>query len=472
MMDTAGARMSESDTPRDAATFEVYLHGIVHQWNRTLTMLGITLVPAFFLLDMVIIPSDYRALLPRFGMYRFATTAAVVLQHWVIRRSLPTARSYWHGYFFTFVVSAAIVKMTTELGGFDSGYYAGLILVSIAANAFMPWRVVHSILNGLMIIAMYVVANTLMGTPGSSENLVSNLFFMAGSNIIAVAITHHKYKLLQQEFQLRAELAVSNAGLASSERELKLARDALWAEIEVARRIQTALLPSNDALPGLEIAATMIPAKEVGGDYYDLIPTPEGQWILIGDVSGHGVESGLIMMMVQTSVRSIIHSIPDVTPARLLTLLNPTIKENIAKLGSSNYMTISALLLRGDELILSGMHQDVMIHRHETRTAERVRTEGVWIGVIDDCASHFSNLTVKVHPDDVVLLFTDGITEARDASGELFDDDRLEAALRKYAELPAARIVDEVIREVMSFQQEQRDDITLVVARHLGPGAG
>jgi len=87
----------------------------------------------------------------------------------------------------------------------------------------------------------------------------------------------------------------------------------------------------------------MLPAREVGGDYYDIIETSDGdKWVTIGDVSGHGVDAGLIMMMAQTCISSTISSIRNCQPSELLSSVNQVIRENISRLGSDHYMTMMA----------------------------------------------------------------------------------------------------------------------------------
>jgi serine phosphatase RsbU (regulator of sigma subunit) len=220
--------------------------------------------------------------------------------------------------------------------------------------------------------------------------------------------------------------------------------------------------------PGFDIAATMLPAKEVGGDYYDLIRTPRGSWITIGDVSGHGVEAGLIMMMAQTSIRSVISNTPNLTPAAVLIQVNAVMKDNISMLGVDHYMTASAILLDNDQMVVAGMHQDIMIYRAKMRRTERIATAGAWIGVCEDIQEYTTNNVVPIYQNDVILLFTDGITEAADRNGEMFGDDRLEQVLKQYGELPVDQIVRKIIDSVRDFQDSMNDDMTLVIARRVG----
>jgi hypothetical protein len=117
----------------------------------------------------------------------------------------------------------------------------------------------------------------------------------------------------------------------------------LWGEMELAKTIQTALVPRKFELRNCEVAAVMRPADQVGGDYYDVLEVGGVEWVLIGDVSGHGVPAGLIMMMCQTSVRSVLAANPNIGPDELLALVNRTLTQNIERLGEDKYMTISAL---------------------------------------------------------------------------------------------------------------------------------
>src|SRR5215467_3320832 len=100
-------------------------------------------------------------------------------------------------------------------------------------------------------------------------------------------------------------------------------------ELAIARRVQTSLLPVNPALDGLDIAAVMLPADDVGGDYFDIRPVQSGGFIAMGDVSGHGLDAGLVMLMVQSSLATIVASRPNTSPRELLGLLNEVIYDNV-----------------------------------------------------------------------------------------------------------------------------------------------
>ncbi len=429
--------------------FNEYLIGIIHDWSKTLTTLAYTLVPLFFILDYFTMP---RELLPRFAFYRVIATIIALIQYIVVKNTKPSKISYVHGYLVSLILGGVIALMTVDLGGFSSGYYAGLNLVIIGVNILLPWETYHSAINGLMTILMYVVLNVVFGGNFNANDLTSNLFFMNATVIISVSINLVRSKLIKREFALRSE--VQNA------------RDALWGEMEVAKKIQTSLLPKNKRIGSYEMAALMEPAAEIGGDYYDAVETNAGEnWVMIGDVSGHGVESGLIMMMTQTSIFSIINDTPGQRPMNVINNVNSVIRKNISRLGSNMYMTLFAIRLENDSVMLAGKHQDIIIYRAKSGTVDVIQVQGTWIGLADDIAPFLSDIKIEIFENDIMLLFTDGVTEAMNDSGEMFNQDRLIALFKIYSSLSPENIVRNIAEDIGKFQKKQYDDITLIALK-------
>ena len=445
--------VDDEDALNEIADFPTYLNALLHGWLRVLTALGFTLVPAFFMLDWFMIPASSRYLLPLFGTFRFVTTVIIVAQYITIRRTAPSRYSFIHGYLFTLVVGSTITAMTVFLGGFNAPYYAGLNLVIIAVNLLLPWHGYHSTLNGAATVLIYLVANAIWGKNFDLNLLINNLYFLSSTVLIAASINHVKYRLVQKEFEGRQQL--------------KHARDALWGEMEIAKRIQTALLPRTTSIAGWEISAVMLPADEVGGDYYDVIDMAGPKWVLIGDVSGHGVESGLIMMMTQTSAQSIIRSEDNALPSSVLARLNEVIKDNIARLGTDRYITMLAVRLDGPEIMFAGKHQDILVYRQSTGGIETIPTDGSWVGIADDISPFLNDRIANVQRGDSVVLFTDGVTEAMNKAGEMFGQERLQRLIRDHARLPVQELTHKIVTEVTSFQQTRADDITIVILRKI-----
>ncbi len=442
---------NNSHLSEDATSFSVHLNNIIHQWLQTLVPLTFILVPIFFILDIYTMPPE---LLKRFGFYRIFSTFIVIIQYFVIRNSKPSRFSYIHGYLISLNVGAIIALMTVDLGGFNSSYYAGLNLVIIGVNLLLPWETIHSTINSVLILLMYVSFNLISGQNYEISILVNNLFFLSATAVVSVSISHVRYKLVRREFDLREELQV--------------ARDALWSEMELAKRIQTALLPDKENLRGYNIAATMYPAREVGGDYYDIIETSnDDKWVTIGDVSGHGVDSGLIMMMAQTSILSIIQNNKFSKPSAVLGSVNTIIRENISRMGSDHYMTLMAIRLNGSTMTFAGKHQDIIVYRSSSNKTEIIPSTGTWLGIADNIEKYLKDSSISLAKGDIVLLFTDGIIEATDSSGEMFGQDRLKNALNLYADLPVGKLLESIMRDVKTFNHEQMDDMTLVAIKKL-----
>jgi len=249
----------------------------------------------------------------------------------------------------------------------------------------------------------------------------------------------------------------------------RLAHERLLGELAVGRRIQTALIPKRIAIPEFEVAAGMLPADQVGGDYYDIFATTDGCWIAIGDVTGHGLLAGMIMLMIQTAVATLVKGFPDATPAQLVCQLNAVINLNIReRLGQTDHATFVMLRYRnGGQFTLAGAHEDLVIYRAAERRCERVAQHGIWIGIAENIAAATHDETFSLAPGDLLLLYTDGLIEARSATKEEFGIERVEQVLSASASAPVDDIYANLIAAVRAWTPVQQDDITLVVIRRL-----
>ncbi len=444
------------------AAFQLHLDTLLHGWFGTAVMMTWILVPSFLVLDWFAMPQEAFW---RLATYRAVATALLVIQWFVIRMTRPSRWSVAHGYIFTWVAAAAIVGMTVDLGGFNSSYWAGLNLV-IAANLLLPWSAKHAFLDGTSIVLMYVLANAIWGGPFAWEYLAQNLFFLGSMVVIGIVISASRFQLVVKEFESRTDLQDANASLERSRADLKDARDALWGEMEVAKRIQTSLLPQNRRVGGYDIVARMQPAAEVGGDYYDIIQAGEDRnWVAIGDVSGHGVESGLVMMMTQTSILSLVQDNPRLSPAEVFCAVNDVLLENISRLQAARYMTLNVVRLRDEGLTLAGKHQDVLVWRAATRRVETITNEGCWIGVVEDTRGRVADSSISMSEGDVALFFTDGATEAMNARGEMYGEARLAAVLARVAEGSLDDALGTLFADIAAYRASQEDDVTMMLVR-------
>jgi serine phosphatase RsbU (regulator of sigma subunit) len=279
------------------------------------------------------------------------------------------------------------------------------------------------------------------------------------------------------------ELEAINESLHQTMDELQLAneklieaRDELWGEMELAKKIQTVLLPKDPRINRYEIAAYMNPADSVGGDYYDIIHASGTDWIVIGDVSGHGVPAGLIMMMVQTAIHTTLKKNPRMKPSELIETINSAIYENIKLVDEDKYMTITVLACQeGGVFKFAGLHQDIMIYRNNSKLVELVETKGMWIGILDSIHLMNEDSQVKLDIGDTMLLYTDGITEARRNGDrpvdsileyEDFGADRLKNVLGDLGTARPEEIKAGILEVLNSYSCN--DDVTFLVLKRAG----
>ncbi|MCP4606104.1 MAG: SpoIIE family protein phosphatase [Proteobacteria bacterium] len=260
------------------------------------------------------------------------------------------------------------------------------------------------------------------------------------------------------------ELSTTMEDLQATNAQLIETRDELWGEMELAKKIQTVLLPEEPKIPGYEIAAHMEPADEVGGDYYDVINFDGKDWLIIGDVSGHGVPAGLVMMMVQTSIHSVLQKGQYLSPEQLLEMVNRVIHENIKKMSEDKYMTITVFACHDNgEFHFAGLHQDIMIYRAVSKDIELVETKGMWIGIMEDIKNMLPVDHLILNERDVMLLYTDGITESVNNNKEMFSDEKLIDVFRTLGDKSTEGIKQGILTSLNGYTCD--DDVTFMVLK-------
>lgn len=319
---------------------------------------------------------------------------------------------------------------------------------------------------GLALLAALILASTLTRRVGTLARATA---LVAGGDLdtaVPVGGSDEIGALGRAFNDMIAKLRISREELRNKER--------LERELEIATVIQTLLLPAQPTLDGFDVAARMMPAEEVGGDFYDLHQTPYGSWVAIGDVSGHGVTSGLIMMMVQSMLSSIARQPPHIqqlyTPKEVLRIINAALYENLrVRMHDDNYMTMVLLQhLSGGRFRFAGAHEAILLYRAATHQVETLGTDGTWLGVQDDIGPYLQEHEMDLRPGDALLLYTDGVTEAKNAQGVQYNTDRLRDTLLRAADAQRAnaeRIRDAVIEDVCAWSRIRQDDITVLVLR-------
>jgi serine phosphatase RsbU (regulator of sigma subunit) len=241
------------------------------------------------------------------------------------------------------------------------------------------------------------------------------------------------------------------------------------AEIKIARQIQKMLLPTQAEMTihGLDIAAYMQPMDEIGGDYYDVLQTPAGVTFAIGDVTGHGLESGIVMLMTQTAVRTLTE-INQRNIKEFFNAINRTLYYNIKRMDSDKCLSLTILNYDQGKLTISGQHEDILVVRRNG-IIERVDTFdlGFPIGLEPDISQFIKHVSIYLQPGDGVVLYTDGITEAQNLAKEFYGIEHLCNLVQKHWQASAHAIQKIVITDVAEYIGNQKimDDITLLVLK-------
>jgi serine phosphatase RsbU (regulator of sigma subunit) len=281
------------------------------------------------------------------------------------------------------------------------------------------------------------------------------------------------YRLRNVEMaRVLTEVERANQEIASLNDRLKAENLRMSAELEVTRQLQQMILPKDYELTqikGLEIAGYMEAANEVGGDYYDVLNEAGRIKIGIGDVTGHGLESGVLMLMVQTAVRTLlIHN--ESNPQRFLETVNRVIYENVQRMNSEKNLTLSLLDYDNGKLVLTGQHEEPILVRNDGGV-ERINTMdlGFPIGLELDISAFINHLHLELQPGDVLVLYSDGIPEAENMAGEQYGLDRLceitQVNHTNNSETIKQTIIDDLMRHI--GEQKVFDDITLLVLKQL-----
>jgi PAS domain S-box-containing protein len=252
--------------------------------------------------------------------------------------------------------------------------------------------------------------------------------------------------------------------------QLKQENTRMSAELEITQRLQQMMLPRDEDLhkvAGLDISGSMVPAAEVGGDYYDVVCKDGGVVFGIGDVTGHGLESGVIAIMVQTAVRTLLAS-GKYDSGKFFNALNRVIYDNVRRMHCDRNLTLSLLHYQDKVVTISGQHEEVLVvrgngvvERHDTLNL------GFPLGLEEDISSFIGEATVPLRSGDVMVAYTDGITEAINCAGVAFGIGRLSEAVRTSHQKPACAIREAVLSCLRKYigGQHLLDDVSLLVIK-------
>lgn len=271
--------------------------------------------------------------------------------------------------------------------------------------------------------------------------------------------------------QAEAALKAANAEITALNQALQTENLRMGAELSVARQLQQMILPRPEelsAIDHLDIAGCMESADEVGGDYYDILQ--DGNRLVtigIGDVTGHGLESGVLMIMTQTAVR-MLRALKESDPIKSFNALNEVVYQNRLRMSSYRNLSLALIDYADGKLYISGQHEEVIVVRADA-TIERIDTLdlGYPVGLVEDISEFIAQHQIDLGVGDGIVLYTDGIPEAENSQREFYGLERLIQMVQQHWSQPAQAIRSAIMADLRSHIGNHilYDDITLVVLK-------
>lgn len=270
---------------------------------------------------------------------------------------------------------------------------------------------------------------------------------------------------------LQQTLLTYTQKLKETNEQLVKAQKTIDKELDQVGAIQRSFIPSKFPWhPEIEFARMYEPCQQAGGDYFDVIEIGRSLWgILIADVTGHGTPAAVVMAITHTIMHSFISTFR--YPSTALKVANEKLNEHLAP---TFYVTMFYGVLDLDNMTFryaSAGHEPMILYRSRTNSVEYLQTDyGFPLKLVE--SDDYDEKVVELEPDDKIVLFTDGIVEARDPNGQLFSPQRLEKLVLKYHTLPPNEFVKTVISEVESFASTTKfkDDVSLLLIQRKSSG--
>ncbi|HMV44723.1 MAG TPA: PP2C family protein-serine/threonine phosphatase, partial [Leptospiraceae bacterium] len=295
---------------------------------------------------------------------------------------------------------------------------------------------------------------------------VNEYVFLLGRNS-TILFTPDEVEVLAAYSEL-VKITIDNAFLYH-----KMAKqERLEKEVEIAREIQLNLLPREmPKHPRYEFAGFMVPAREIGGDYYDILVSPDQSETLfaIGDVSGKGLPAGMVMVTARTIIHSVIRRISELKD--IVMELNSYLYYNSKNAATMRFMSLTCLKWNVESNVFqySGCgHGNLLVYRSDKNTVEVIFTGGTVLGITDDISPMYSEGTIELGIGDSILMYTDGVTETMNTRGEQLEEEGLIRSFKKYNKEKPAEILEGIYKDLKDYSvnvTSQHDDITMLIIK-------
>jgi sigma-B regulation protein RsbU (phosphoserine phosphatase) len=300
---------------------------------------------------------------------------------------------------------------------------------------------------------------SILCVPLKTKDQVSGVVYV--DNRFKTGIFNRGHLDLLTAIAASAAIAIENARLY----QVAVEKGRMERELQMAHQVQASLLPrETPQIPGWEFAARWQPARETSGDYYDFILTDEGQLgLVIADVADKGMAAALFMAVTRSTVRASVGHAP--SPAAGIAHANRLICADSTR---SMFVTLFYALLdpaSGEITYVNAGHNPPLLCRANQDTLTELTRTGFPLGLIKD--SSFEQRTVRLGPGDLLLFYTDGVTDATDAHLQDFGTERLRRVLLEHRHAPAAEVMDALGRAIHDFigSTAPFDDIAILIVR-------
>jgi len=265
-------------------------------------------------------------------------------------------------------------------------------------------------------------------------------------------------------------------------KEVQRERNRLQGEMNTARDIQTSILPRNASVPGYQVATFMETATEVGGDVFDFIPTPYGTYFGIGDVAGHGLPAGMMAVISVAALHGALDAAKSLGKPLPLDQVYDAVNRvlctlNRDRIGSDKFMTQNHFLAQGSTIEHVGTHMVAALWRARTQTIEELTgltNKTGFLGLSEHMLSRDSLGSFTMDKDDVLVLYSDGVSEAKNANGTMFGLDGIKHALVEHAAQTPQEFIQSLLEglrrhattgDLKKHGGRFTDDISLVVLK-------